>query len=309
MKYLKALLFSLFVFLPACETTERSKFQSSLAQAVIQAEAVVQPDFVWYVDIIAALVNKFSVTVDGTNIDLLTEITLKSETNKQRTYKSFHRIDALCFRTIVRGYSEKPYVDFWVFTSYGHTGDSRPLYPRQNIVLSLGNTSKFVVDYAPKGSTVSHGMGVLRHFRYNFQFGKIEQMSKIITLDSNEPKPPWFTVAALPVWLQGKSIKVLQKAVIDYRANDNRIYAPFEQSNYTPRFPGRTGGQPQFGCNLIQPERYAGQLNIEVWRKQLYPEASRPSALLKPDGTRTRDTEWPGTIWSSSESNNIALSV
>jgi len=259
--------------------------------------------FVWHQDIASAMLNGFNVRIKDVNLIKGGSLT-EGPWLGHKTYRSFHRVGHLCFRLVAQIKSNSPVADCWVFTSWGHTADDRPLFDREILDLIVGDNDVITIDDPEQGHTVTHGQGILKHFSYDFSQSTVVERKEIHTIRT-EPVGPWFVQQALPSWLDKKENEIpidwisrLVHAVNNTRRGDNKNYEPFEESRYTPAFPGRTGGQTQFGCDILAPEHYIGKLDLTTWRKQLYQEACRPSALLHPDGSRTTADQWPGTIWS-----------
>ena len=71
------------------------------------------------------------------NVNLLEDLKETRSTSALKEFQSFHRLDHVCIRTIARAYSGCSLADFWVFVTYGHTGDSTPIYVREPLRIDV----------------------------------------------------------------------------------------------------------------------------------------------------------------------------
>lgn len=233
---------------------------------------------------------KFEVLVRGQNI--IQNVVLKSEDATQKTFYSFNRSDYFCIRTIVRAYVGKSYLDFWVYVTMGHTQETRPILPREYLDLRITGGTVVVLDDPPVGASVYHGQGLpMKHFRYNLITQSLDKPESVVLIQKQDTIAPWFTPSMPHPW-----IRDYVRALYDVRRKDDKTYDNFEASRYTPRFPGKTGLQDQFGTYILKPEIYAGMVWMDPWRKQLYQEGCRPGHHLHPDGRRVTDMEYPKLV-------------
>ena len=284
----------------ACESTSSNapnpqpKTFSAHLEKVATKQAMVDPNpanpapFLLHADIIRDL-GTFRIKVKELN--LLNNLTRKRATNEIIEYTSFQRDGYLCVRTIVRIYSGRADADFWVYVTFGHTGTSQVSFPREEMEIKLSNTkgsSSVLLDAPPKATDIiGHGQGLpLKYFKYNFTSDKITPTNEIKLLGRPTVIAPWFTVSIPPPW-----IKDFPKALVELRKPENKSFLPLEETPYVPSFPGRTGGQRQFGTYGVMPEIYGGAIFVDIWRKQLYQEGSRTGHFLHPDGTRVSDND------------------
>ena len=233
------------------------------------------------------------------NVNLLEGLKETRSTSALKEFQSFHRLDHVCIRTIARAYSGSSLADFWVFVTYGHTGDSTPIYVREPLRIDITGGSVIHLDKPKANSPIAHGQGLpVKHFRFNCTTGGQEAVAfyKDIRKIQGEGLPPFWSDVPKPPWW----IHDLDLACADVAASERRHYKPFEQTKYTPAFPGMTGGQNQFGCYQLLPEMHSDGYRLGSWKSQLYQEGCRPCHFLHPDGSRVTEDDYPETVLTSS---------
>ena len=255
-----------------------------------------EAEFYWHSDV-KRRAQMFALLLRGVN--LLENLTPTAATSTTREYLSFHRIGHLCVRTIARAKTGETVADFWVFVTCGHTGDSRPIYHRESLIVTATGGHQFVIDAPPPNSPIAHGQGLpIRHFRFDCSTGRPAAAQIFADLRGADRKnlPPFAgTSPGVPWWVKDPDM-----ACAKITAHESRNYDPFEQSYYTPTFPAMTGGQQQFGAYLISPEMNSNGYRLSSWRAQLYQEGCRPCHFLHPDGSRVTEDDYPGTVLTSS---------
>lgn len=255
-----------------------------------------EPEFYWHKDV-AKTAKDFNLLVKGE--DLLQDLVETSKSNyDMKEYMSFHRVDHICIRTIVRAYNNSNIGDFWVLVTFGHTGNSTPIYKREELRIEITG-GDFVTLDNPKypDLPVAHGQGLpVVHFRYDFTKKSQEPTEIYKDLRTNnkiyKPIPPFCAEPPkIPKWIVDPHI-----ACANIADSETEFFTPFEETIYTPAFPGRTGGQPQFGVYQVLPEISSDGYRLGSWRSQLYQEACRPGHFLHPDGTRATEDDYPKTV-------------
>tara|TARA_R110002020_G_scaffold128335_8_gene287637 strand:+ start:9142 stop:10839 length:1698 start_codon:yes stop_codon:yes gene_type:complete len=253
-------------------------------------------EFHWHTDV-AARSHRFALEFEGVN--LLENLKPTASTSTLREFRSFHRIRHLCVRTIARASSGVNTADFWVLVTVGHTGDSTVLYQRKPLRIVATGNHVITIDNPAPGMPIAHGQGLpLVHFRFDCTTGKqvptdqfkdlpADKMAKVPPFNCAMPLSPW--------WVHDP-----HTACVDVALRETRRYEPFEQTLYTPAFPGMTGGQQQFGAFQVLPEINSNGYRLGSWRAQLYQEACRPAHFLHPDGRRVTEDDYPETVLTSS---------
>ena len=254
-------------------------------------------EFYWHNDV-RRRAELFSLELKGVN--LLENLRETKSLSRLKEFRSFHRIGHLCVRTIARAYSGTSIADFWVFVTFGHSGDSRPTFERERLSISVTGGNVILLDSpATGGLPVAHGQGLpIKHFRFNCTSGLQESTELFADLDAAKRSSllPFFTELPRPPWW----IRDPDLACAKIAADENRHYPPFEQSKYVPAFPGMSGKQQQFGVYMLLPELTSNGYRLGSWRSQLYQEGCRPCHFLHPDGSRVTEDDYPETVLTSS---------
>jgi len=253
--------------------------------------------FYWHKDV-ENRAKTFQLILNGAN--LLEGLRTTSSTYRHREFFSFHRDRHICVRTIARAESGKTYADFWCHVSYGHTGDSRPIYQREQLVIVASGGHTIALDEPQSGNLpIAHGQGLpVRHFRFDCTTGQPVKTSFFYDIpeDVKANLSPFIGDTPLsPWWVKDPDLACAALAMAE-----TKHYEPFAQTKYTPTFPGMTGGQQQFGAYLVLPELNSNGYRLGSWRAQLYQEGCRPAHFLHPDGSRVTEDDYPDTVLTSS---------
>jgi hypothetical protein len=255
-------------------------------------------NFGWHRDVVNNL-DTFQLRVKGKDI-LQGAVETSKSTSVMREYKAFCRIDHICIRSVIRAHAQSPVVDFWTYVTFGHSGDDTPIYVREKLLIDVTGGDTISLDSpASPGMPVAHGQGLpMMHYRFDFSKGILVDCETFKPLKDKigKPVPPFYTpIPKPPRWIS--DLKSTCKELAD---KESKSYAPFEQTKYTPAFPGRTGSQDQFGIYQVLPELYSDGYRLGSWRNQLYQEGCRPAHFLHPDGTRVTEDDYPDTVLASS---------
>jgi len=233
------------------------------------------------------------------SVNLLEGLTETFSTSQVREFRSFHRLDEICIRTIARAYSGNSSAEFWVHVVYGHSGDSRPTYVREPLRIDVTGGGVIHLDRPAAGMPIAHGQGLpIKHFRFNCTTGGQESPAFYLDIGDRKAKglPPfWSELPAIPWWIPDPHIACANVAV-----SERKRYENFEQTKYTPAFPAMTGGQHQFGVYQCLPEMHSDGYRLGSWKAQLYQEGCRPAHFLHPDGSRVTEDDYPLTVLTSS---------
>ena len=255
-----------------------------------------EAEFYWHKDV-ERRAEVFTLSLRGAN--LLENLTPTVATSTTREYLSFHRIGHICVRTIARARSGETCADFWVYVTYGHTGDPRPVYHREPLTVVASGGYQITLDAPPPNSPIAHGQGLpIRHFRFDCSTGKpakTQIFSDLRAVDRGTLPPFVGEAPGTPWWVKDPDVACASIAM-----RESCVYAPFEQSYYVPAFPGMTGGQQQFGVFQVLPEINSNGYRLGSWRSQLYQEGCRPAHFLHPDGSRVTEDDYPLTVLTSS---------
>lgn len=295
MKYIKYILF-LALFMGACHTSiYEAERDAQTLHAVVEKtvedveDRVEKEQFVWHPSIIQDVQDGFNIKVADTWP--LNSLVPSRDFKHQKQYKGFARRGHVCVRAVVRIPTNKPYADFWFHVSYGHTGDSRPLYNREKIFLEIPyDGTKIALDIPPDGATVCHSQGLpIRYLRYHFDKNEPSNGPRYVAI--KYPTVPPFFVNQKP----DTGITDYKKAAMDFRG-EPRQYNPFDQTRWSPLYPGQTGDQAVFGTNLLLPEMKAGYIDLHYWRAELYQEGCRGGHHLNPNGTSVTTKQFPDLV-------------
>ena len=255
-------------------------------------------NFGWHRDVVNNL-DTFQLRIKGKDI-LQGAVETHKSTSVMREYKAFCRIDHICIRSVIRAHAQSPVVDFWTYVTFGHSEDNTPIYVREKLLIDVTGGDTISLDSPPSpGMPVAHGQGLpMMHYRFDFSKGTLVDCETFKHLKDKigKPVPPFYTpLPKPPRWIS--DLKHTCKELAD---KESKFYAPFEETKYTPAFPGRTGGQNQFGIYQVLPELYSDGYRLGSWRNQLYQEGCRPAHFLHPDGTRVTEDDYPDTVLASS---------
>lgn len=275
----------------------------------------VAPNFVLHPHIAQTIID-FKILLDVKTVDegvdpdtavtgelsLLDDLKVTELNEREAIAESFHRHDYVCVRTIVRALSVDPVVDFWVFVSFGHTADDRPIFPRVRLVLDYDVQGRSRQPFLPidgVGGTVGHGQGLpIKHFRYDFSLGifvnpvGFKEVANAGLIEGGIP--PYMTKPIPPRWLVTQD--QLDNACRMVAAAETKNYLNFEKTIYVPAFPGKTGDQEAFGCYHILPDLYGGGHRLGSWRDQLYMEGCRPGHFVHADGAIVEEPRFPQLV-------------
>ena len=270
--------------LVACSTPEPQPQLKTFKSQLAQTQDV---GFVLHPEIIKDL---GALKIEVKSLNLLSNMSSK-DLGQTIEFRSFQRKDHLCVRFIGRVYSNSPVVDFWVHVVYGHTGTDVVTFPREALSVAIRNgeqLSSVVLDAPEQDDLIGHGQGLaLRHFRYSFKEDK-QLEDKQIQDVTVKTIAPWFTPCETSHWLKPENA---YDDLVKLRSGDDVDYPALDKSRFVPAFPGKTGGQAQFGVYGVLPEMKAGKILTYIWRKQLYQEGARVGHFLSPDGKRINDSD------------------
>lgn len=226
--------------------------------------------------------------------------TQKQKERLEKEFKGCYQLDHRIIRLVARIYDNEPVVDYWVHVNYGHTEDSNPIYTREHTLLNLPNgLSKTLDNPNPRGKPVAHGQGLpVCFFAWDFTQGNFSDVNtrfKKLNFTSESFLPPFSfkagTFPELPEWIEDSAL-----ACLDIAQSESGFTPPFEETKYTPAYPGMTGDQAQFGAYHLLPEFYSDGYRYSSWRDQLYHEGCRPGRFLNKDATRATEEQWPDTV-------------